>query len=162
MRNCNLRECHMWVILLFPQWQVWLLVRQLLLWNQDLLNWMQQVLRLTSHVYWYPPYHSHSHPPSLLSSSTTLLSSHNTGLEDPSLSLHVMVTIKYLAENTADVLYTAFTRDCLSSLDSYNAKLGSEFDISFQHASLASRPPPAHSPWELKGQLTGFDSHSCK
>jgi len=65
--------------------------------------------------------------------------------------------------STHRALHTASTpsfQECLSSLHSGDCKLTPECSHRFRHASLKDRPPPASSPWELKGKVTSSYSHS--
>ena len=59
-------------------------------------------------------------------------------------------------------LSSASTQECLSSLHSDHYELTPECRVSFRHASLQDRPPPASSPWELKGKVTSSHSSGCK
>ena len=134
-----------------------------------------EVILLISHSHLYRPYCSHLHPSSLSFSSTTLLSSQNTKLSHPSLSLHVMFMSWHRVQHTPSTAYTeysidrvqhtpntAYTQDCLSSLHFHDFELTPECSFSFRHASLQDPLPSASSPWELKGKVTLSHSHGCE
>jgi len=57
---------------------------------------------------------------------------------------------------------TASPQYCLSSFQSDGYESTPECSFSFRRASLQDRPPPASSPWELKGKVTSSQSHGCK
>jgi len=81
MRNhhekLGLGEHHVQFILLFPIWQVWLLIEWLIIQIQGLQNPTMQVIPPISHICSYPPYHSQPHPLSLfLIHSSPIIAEH--------------------------------------------------------------------------------------
>jgi len=66
---------------------------------------MRHVVPLISHFRSYPPLRSQLHPPSLSFSSTTLSSSQNTKLSQPSLSLHAMIMSWHWVQHTPSTTY---------------------------------------------------------
>jgi hypothetical protein len=101
------------------------------------------VIPLITYNLSYSPRHSHLPPPSLSSSSTTLLSSQNTLSSYPSLSRHVMIMGWHQVEHTPSTAYTEYKihSRCLSSLPPDDYELTPESSFSFRYAS----------PRELKG-----------
>jgi len=155
----GLREFRVQVNWPFPMRQVRVPIRRELTLIRGLRNPIRQVIPLISHIRSYPPYHSHLHPPSLSSSSTTHPSSQNTKLSHPTLSLHDMIMSWHRVLHTPS---TASTQDCLSSLHSHDYELTPESSFSSQRTSLHDRPPSTSSPWELKGKVTLSHSHGCE
>jgi len=77
MKNCNIRELCVWVISTSLLQQVRVPIWWVITPIRGLLNPFRQVVLLISHICWYPPYHSHLHPPSLfLIHNSTIIAEH--------------------------------------------------------------------------------------
>ena len=73
----GLRECCVRVNLPSLMRQVGVPFRRVITPIQGVQNPIRQVIPLISHICWYPPYHSHLHPPSLfLIHSCTIITEH--------------------------------------------------------------------------------------
>jgi hypothetical protein len=150
----------------FPIQCVILLIR-------SLLNTMMQVVRLISQIRCYPAHRSHLHRPSLCLPYSTLASSQNTKLDQPSLSLCAMIMSLHWVQHTPSPTYTKYSihwvrhspstataQNCLSSLHSHDYELTPE--CSFCSASLQDRQPSGSYPFELKCKVTLLQSVICK
>jgi len=109
MGNCDLRELRVLINLPYPIQQIQVPILHVITPISGHPNPIMHVVPLISHIYLYPPHHSHHHPPSLSFSSKTVLSSHNTKLCHPSLSRHVMIMSWHRVYHTPITAYTEYS-----------------------------------------------------
>jgi len=105
----EIREFSVRVNIPSPIQHVQVLIRCVITPIEGLPNPIRQVVPLISHIRSYPPHCSHLHPPSLSIFSTTLISSQNTKLSYPSLSLYGIIMSGHRVQHTPSTAYTEYS-----------------------------------------------------
>jgi len=149
-------------------WQVQVLSLRVITLISGLQNPIRQVVLMISHIRLYPPYCSDVHPPSLFLVHYSTIIAENNVMSSISISpchdcelILCTACTEYSIHRVQHTLNTASTQSFQSSLHSQDYELTPECSFSFQCGFLQDWPPPASSPWELKGKVTSSHSHSC-